>query len=282
MVQLKSIYDVVKAVRGNSGWKWDDEKGADITPDNKGAWDEYVAVHPKAASFRNKGWVHLALFDVLGALPNGLQDLSNRKSEGTRASQGPSVAGSSQFADTQGSEEREDGPQSQSQAGEAPSKGLHVFRASQGPSVAGFSNPAGTQGFEKREDSPPCGPQPQSQAGEAPPKGFHVFRAIQGPSAASSSKPADTQGPEERQDSPPWGPQPQSQAGEAPPKGHHVFRAIQGPSVAGSSKPADSQGPEGEDSPPWVTIESLSRSQVGEENVSNDEGKVSNVSYLLR
>ena len=166
---------------------------------------------------------------------------------------------------------------SQAQADEAPPKDLHILRI--GPRFAGSSKPTDTQGPEERED----GPQSQAQAGEAPPKGLHTFRRISsiGPSVAGSSKkPIDTQGPEEREDSLP--PRSQSQAGEAQP--HHVFRASQAPSVAGSSKPADSQGrKEREDSsPPWVTIESESQSQVGEENMSNDEGKVSNISYLFK
>lgn len=94
-VQLRVIYDTVKAVRSNSGWKWDDEKGADITPANKGAWDDYVAANPKAASFRNRGWVHLAIFDAL---------------EAKSLHEGPSVAGPSQPADIQDPEEREDSP----------------------------------------------------------------------------------------------------------------------------------------------------------------------------
>ena len=312
-VQLKSIYDVVNAVRSNSGWKWDDEKGADITPANKGAWDEYIADHPKAASFRNKGWVHLALFDVLGgAPPKGIHVF--------RASQDPSVAGSSQPPDTQGPEEREDSSQFRSQTGGAPLKGLHVFRTSQGPSVPKSSKPADTQGPDEREDSPP--PRSQSQVGEAPHKGLHVFRTLQGPSVAgfqsadtpcpeereggpqsqsqavgatlkglqifrasqdpsvpSSSKPADTQVPEEREGSPPA--QSQSQTGKAPPKGLRVVRASQGPIVAGSSKLVQ-RPEEQDDSPPWVTIESESQSQAGEENGSNDEGKVNHVSFLIR
>ena len=275
LYKLKSIYDVVKAVRSNSVWKWDDEKGADITLDSKGTWDDYVAAHPRAAPFRNKGWPHLAFFDDLGgASPKGLQDPSNKISEAARASQGPSVAGSSQPAHTHGPEEREE---SQAQADEAPPKDLHILRI--GPRFAGSSKPTDTQGPEERED----GPQSQAQAGEAPPKGLHTFRRISsiGPSVAGSSKkPIDIQGPEEREDSLP--PRSQSQAGEAQP--HHVFRASQAPSVAGSSKPADSQGrKEREDSsPPWVTIESESQSQVGEENMSNDEGKVSNIFYLFK
>jgi hypothetical protein len=98
-LQLSVIYDTVKAVRRNSGWKWDDEKGADITPGNKGAWDDYVAAHPKAASFRNRGWVHLAIFDALGGAPPPKS-----------LHEDPSVAGPSQPADIQDPEEREDGP----------------------------------------------------------------------------------------------------------------------------------------------------------------------------
>lgn len=90
LLQLRAIYDVVKAIRDNSGWKWDDEKGANITPANKNAWDDYVVAHPKTASFRNKGWVHLAIFDVLGG---------GAPSKGFHASQGPNVAGSSRLAD---------------------------------------------------------------------------------------------------------------------------------------------------------------------------------------
>jgi hypothetical protein len=56
----------VKAIRGNSGWSWDDDKGADITPEKKGTWDNYVAKHPAAQPFRNSGWVHLDAFDSLG------------------------------------------------------------------------------------------------------------------------------------------------------------------------------------------------------------------------
>ena len=64
--QLKATYEVVKAIWANSGWSWDDDKGADITPEKKGTWDDYVAKHPAAQPFRNAGWVHLDEFDSLG------------------------------------------------------------------------------------------------------------------------------------------------------------------------------------------------------------------------
>lgn len=71
----------------------------------------------------------------------------------------------------------------------------------------------------------------------------------------------------------------------APPKGPH---APQGPSAASSSRLVDTRDPEErEHSLPWVHIkdEPESQTQAGEMDVkelSDDEGKVSNVSYLLR
>ena len=66
-LKLRSIYDVVKAVRDNASWEWDNKKGANITLASKGAWEEYVAAYPKAAPFRNSGWPHLTVFDDLAS-----------------------------------------------------------------------------------------------------------------------------------------------------------------------------------------------------------------------
>ncbi|EDR15389.1 uncharacterized protein LACBIDRAFT_301662 [Laccaria bicolor S238N-H82] len=65
--QLKQTYEVVKAIRNNSGWSWDDNKGADITPEKKGTWDNYVAKYPLAQPFQNAGWAYLEAFDALGS-----------------------------------------------------------------------------------------------------------------------------------------------------------------------------------------------------------------------
>jgi hypothetical protein len=43
-------------VAGNSGWHWDDKKGANIDADSKSTWDDYVKAHPKTKPFRNRGW----------------------------------------------------------------------------------------------------------------------------------------------------------------------------------------------------------------------------------
>jgi hypothetical protein len=62
---LKATYLIVKAIRNNSGWHWDDELGACIDDETAGRWDDYVAAHPEAGPFRNKGWPHLEAFDTL-------------------------------------------------------------------------------------------------------------------------------------------------------------------------------------------------------------------------
>jgi hypothetical protein len=112
--QLKATYAVVKAIRANSGWSWDDDKGADITPEKKGTWDDYVAKHPAAHPFRNAGWVHLDEFDSLA--PS-----SAKGSYVFRASQSLSTAvANEESSNTQGTAADEpndvDGSQEQSAA----------------------------------------------------------------------------------------------------------------------------------------------------------------------
>ncbi|KAJ7120818.1 hypothetical protein C8R44DRAFT_563469, partial [Mycena epipterygia] len=58
--QLRGVYKVVKALRENSGWHWDDQKGACINEATKSSWDEYQKAHPKAKPFRNRGWPYWA------------------------------------------------------------------------------------------------------------------------------------------------------------------------------------------------------------------------------
>ncbi|PPQ86438.1 hypothetical protein CVT25_008097 [Psilocybe cyanescens] len=64
---LKSMYKVVQAIHRNSGWSWDDEDSARITPEIQGTWNDYIERHPAAAPFCNARWAHLAAFDSLGA-----------------------------------------------------------------------------------------------------------------------------------------------------------------------------------------------------------------------
>ncbi|KAJ7820069.1 hypothetical protein B0H14DRAFT_2600180 [Mycena olivaceomarginata] len=45
-----------KTAKGNSGWHWSDENGANIDATTKSTWDDYVKAHPKAHHYRNRGW----------------------------------------------------------------------------------------------------------------------------------------------------------------------------------------------------------------------------------
>ena len=84
-LKLRSIYDVVKAVRKNPSWEWDNKKGANITLASKGAWEEYVTAYPKAALFRNSGWPHLTVFEDLASACQGPSDLrSSQPALGSR------------------------------------------------------------------------------------------------------------------------------------------------------------------------------------------------------
>lgn len=53
------------AIKAVSGWSWDDERGVDVSPATQGTWDAFVAAHPTAAQFRNRGW---PFFDLMEAL----------------------------------------------------------------------------------------------------------------------------------------------------------------------------------------------------------------------
>ncbi|KAF8148473.1 hypothetical protein B0H34DRAFT_802997 [Crassisporium funariophilum] len=73
---LKATYEVVCTIRGNSGWSWDDELGANIDSDieaKEGKWLEYIEHHPDAAPFCNKGWPYLSQYNILcgHAAPKG-------------------------------------------------------------------------------------------------------------------------------------------------------------------------------------------------------------------
>ena len=42
---MKEVFLIVAAIKAQSGFKWDDEKGADIGPESEAVWEEYVKVH---------------------------------------------------------------------------------------------------------------------------------------------------------------------------------------------------------------------------------------------
>lgn len=65
---MKKTYTLVKRIRENSGWAWSDETGASIsTPSQISAWEAFAAQKKNkgCAKFRNGGWTHLHVFDLL-------------------------------------------------------------------------------------------------------------------------------------------------------------------------------------------------------------------------
>ncbi|KAJ6450043.1 hypothetical protein C8R45DRAFT_1128251 [Mycena sanguinolenta] len=55
---LRKLQGIVELIMGISGWKWSNEKGADIDPTTKDSWDDWVAKNHDGKRFRNKGWPH--------------------------------------------------------------------------------------------------------------------------------------------------------------------------------------------------------------------------------
>ncbi|KAJ3533577.1 hypothetical protein NMY22_g7274 [Coprinellus aureogranulatus] len=55
---LRTIFRHVEAAMDHSGWVWVHGKGANITGDQKHAWEVFLKTHKEAAPFRNKDWEH--------------------------------------------------------------------------------------------------------------------------------------------------------------------------------------------------------------------------------
>ncbi|KAF8992398.1 hypothetical protein BDQ17DRAFT_209154 [Cyathus striatus] len=62
---FRKVYRVVIAIKEVSGWTWSDETGASITAETASTWDDYIARHPEAKPFRNRGWPYLHQFEAL-------------------------------------------------------------------------------------------------------------------------------------------------------------------------------------------------------------------------
>lgn len=56
---------MVCAIKVVSGWTWDDTTGATINQDTASSWEDYVARHPDARPFRNRGWPHARNFEII-------------------------------------------------------------------------------------------------------------------------------------------------------------------------------------------------------------------------
>lgn len=64
-LQMRRAWKVVCAIKMVSGWTWDDTTGATITQDTASSWEDYVARHPEARPFRNRGWLHARNFEII-------------------------------------------------------------------------------------------------------------------------------------------------------------------------------------------------------------------------
>jgi hypothetical protein len=59
------------AIQSVSGWTWDDETGATITPELEISWAAYVKIHKDTKPFKNRGWRHLHL--MMQLMPSTVQ-----------------------------------------------------------------------------------------------------------------------------------------------------------------------------------------------------------------
>jgi hypothetical protein len=73
LIQLKHFWELVVKIQGVSGWTWDEEHGASITPEQASSWDAFVAKNPKAKPFQNGGFAHYDVFMILFS-PNNVPE----------------------------------------------------------------------------------------------------------------------------------------------------------------------------------------------------------------
>ncbi|CUS10986.1 unnamed protein product, partial [Tuber aestivum] len=62
-VILKCEFEIVRKIRSNSGFGWDEFKGIPTVPAL--VWQEYTAVHKEAGKYRHKGLPHYELLEEL-------------------------------------------------------------------------------------------------------------------------------------------------------------------------------------------------------------------------
>ncbi|KAF8160419.1 hypothetical protein BJ912DRAFT_936010 [Pholiota molesta] len=55
--RLKDIFHIVEKIKAQSGFKWDDERGADIDESTAEVWEAYEKKNKDSHPFRNKGWI---------------------------------------------------------------------------------------------------------------------------------------------------------------------------------------------------------------------------------
>ncbi|KAF8493759.1 hypothetical protein F5888DRAFT_1617695, partial [Russula emetica] len=65
---------LVSLLKEQSGFAWDELKGATITVESEPVWRAYVLKYPKASPFRNKGWPHYD--DMMPLMPTMAKGLN--------------------------------------------------------------------------------------------------------------------------------------------------------------------------------------------------------------
>ncbi|KAF8957189.1 hypothetical protein BDZ97DRAFT_1763145 [Flammula alnicola] len=63
--RLKEIYNIIVNIKAQSGFTWDDEKGADVKESTALVWKAYEEKHKGSTPFRNKGWIWLRKVEPL-------------------------------------------------------------------------------------------------------------------------------------------------------------------------------------------------------------------------
>jgi hypothetical protein len=66
---MRHAWKVVYTIKQVSGWSWDETTGASINQDTKSSWDDYVARHPEARPYCNRGWPYAHAFEIINPSP---------------------------------------------------------------------------------------------------------------------------------------------------------------------------------------------------------------------
>jgi len=62
---LKKDYEIYSAIKNNSGFGWDDQRGIPTAPES--VWSAYLTAHPEAKRFRGRALIHYSILHELCA-----------------------------------------------------------------------------------------------------------------------------------------------------------------------------------------------------------------------
>ena len=60
---MKKDYEIYSAIKNNSGFGWDDQRGIPTAPES--VWCAYLTAHPEAERFRGRALIHYSILHVL-------------------------------------------------------------------------------------------------------------------------------------------------------------------------------------------------------------------------